>query len=108
MNTRWDMLANKDCGYDALIVAMAGLQRLNWTEKCSEIIEPDRLLYAIGQGALGIECRHNDHDTLKMLTVLNHEPTVIRCVAERAFLQQSMSGEKMNSLIRFVVSRWWL
>jgi hydroxymethylbilane synthase len=89
MNTRWEKLNNRELGYDAMIAAVAGLQRLKWTDRISEIIEPDRVLYAIGQGALGIECRHNDMDTIRMLSVLNHEPTVIRCVAERAFLRRS-------------------
>jgi hydroxymethylbilane synthase len=89
MNTRWEKLNNQELGYDAMIVAVAGFQRLRWTDRISEIIEPDRVLYAIGQGALGIECRHNDKDTIQMLSVLNHEPTVIRCVAERAFLKRS-------------------
>jgi hydroxymethylbilane synthase len=89
MNTRWDKLSNRELGYDAMIVAAAGFQRLRWTDRISEIIESDRVLYAIGQGALGIECRHNDKDTIQMLSVLNHETTVIRCVAERAFLKRS-------------------
>jgi len=89
MNTRWEKLNNRELGYDAMIAAVAGFQRLNWSDRISEIIEPDRVLYAIGQGALGIECRHNDHDTIRMLSVLNHEPTVVRCIAERAFLRRS-------------------
>jgi hydroxymethylbilane synthase len=89
MNTRWEKLNTRELGYDAMIVAVAGFQRLEWTHRISEIIEPDKVLYAIGQGALGIECRHNDKDTIQMLSVLNHEPTVIRCIAERAFLKRS-------------------
>ena len=91
MNTRWEKLADEACGYDAMIAAVAGLQRLGWTERIREIIEPDRVLYAIGQGALGIECRHDDDDVLRMLSVLNHPATVIRCIAERAFLRRSNS-----------------
>ena len=89
MNTRWEKLSNQQLGYDAMIAAVAGFQRLKWEDRISEIIESDRVLYAIGQGALGIECRHNDNDTIQMLSVLNHEPTVIRCIAERAFLKRS-------------------
>ena len=89
MNTRWEKLSNQELGYDAMIAAVAGFQRLQWTHRISEIIEPDRVLYAIAQGALGIECRHNDKDTIQMLAVLNHEATVIRCIAERAFLRRS-------------------
>lgn len=89
MNTRWEKLSNQELGYDAMIVAVAGFERLQWTDRISEIIESDRVLYAIGQGALGIECRHNDKDTIQMLSVLNHEASVVRCVTERAFLKRS-------------------
>jgi porphobilinogen deaminase len=98
MNTRWEKLNNRELGYDAMIAAVAGLQRLKWTDRISQIIEPDLVLYAIGQGALGIECRHNDIDTIRMLSVLNHEPTVIRCIAERAFLRRS----KCYLIYRFI------
>ena len=89
MNTRWEKLNNRELGYDAMIAAVAGLQRLRWTDRISEIIESECVLYAIGQGALGVECRHNDLDTIRMLSVLNHEDTVIQCIAERAFLRRS-------------------
>ncbi|CAF0766850.1 unnamed protein product [Didymodactylos carnosus] len=92
MNTRYEKLSDKTLGYDAMIVAVAGLQRLHWTHLISEIIEPDIVLYAIGQGALGIECRHDDNDTIKMLSVLNHFPSVIRCIAERSFLRRIGGG----------------
>ncbi|CAF0772881.1 unnamed protein product [Adineta ricciae] len=100
MNTRWEKLSNQELGYDAMIVAVAGFQRLNWADRISEIIEPERILYAIGQGALGIECRHNDHDTIRMLSVLNHEPTVVRCVAERAFLKRIEGGCSIPNAVR--------
>jgi hydroxymethylbilane synthase len=113
MNTRWEKLNNRELGYDAMIAAVAGLQRLKWTDRISEIIEPDRVLYAIGQGALGIECRHNDIDTIRMLSVLNHEPTVVRCIAERAFLRRSKCylscklSRALSSLF-LIYSWWWL
>ncbi|CAF1117193.1 unnamed protein product [Rotaria sordida] len=102
MNTRWEKLNNQELGYDAMIAAVAGLQRLKWTDRISEIIEPDRVLYAIGQGALGIECRHNDIDTIRMLSVLNHEPTVVCCIAERAFLRRIGGGCSIPNAVRTV------
>ncbi|UJR27035.1 hypothetical protein I4U23_008339 [Adineta vaga] len=102
MNTRWEKLNNRELGYDAMIAAVAGLQRLKWNDRISEIIEPDRVLYAIGQGALGIECRHNDIDTIRMLSVLNHEPTVIRCIAERAFLRRIGGGCSIPNAVRTI------
>ncbi|CAF1289741.1 unnamed protein product [Adineta steineri] len=100
MNTRWEKLNNEELGYDAMIAAVAGFQRLQWTHRISEIIEPDKVLYAIGQGALGIECRHNDIDTIRMLSVLNHEPSLIRCVAERAFLKRIEGGCSIPNAVR--------
>ncbi|CAF0789204.1 unnamed protein product [Didymodactylos carnosus] len=100
MNTRYEKLSDKTLGYDAMIAAVAGLQRLNWTDRISEIIEPDIVLYAIGQGALGIECRHDDNDTIKMLSVLNHAPSVIRCIAERSFLRRIGGGCSVPNAVR--------
>ena len=110
MNTRWEKLNNQELGYDAMIAAVAGFQRLQWADRISEIIEPDRMLYAIGQGALGIECRHNDRDTIQMLSVLNHEQSVIRCIAERAFLRRSKdcSTRIVWFFKVYVCSRRWL
>ncbi|CAF1318887.1 unnamed protein product [Rotaria sordida] len=100
MNTRWEKLSNKELGYDAMIAAVAGFQRLNWTDRISEIIESDCVLYAIGQGALGIECRHDDNDIIRMLSVLNHEPTAICCIAERAFLKRIEGGCSIPNAVR--------
>ena len=75
--------------YAAIILAAAGLKRLELSDRITALLDPEQSLPAVGQGALGIECRHNDMDTIQMLSVLNHEATVIRCIAERAFLRRS-------------------
>jgi hydroxymethylbilane synthase len=62
LNTR---LAKLDAGeYDALILAVAGLERLGMSDRISQVIPPEISLHAVGQGALGIECRDGDREIL--------------------------------------------
>ncbi|XP_018611122.1 hydroxymethylbilane synthase a isoform X2 [Scleropages formosus] len=78
--------------YSAIILAAAGLRRLGWESRISQILTPDDCMYAVGQGALAVEARAGDEDILKMLSVLNDTDTVLRCVAERAFLRHLEGG----------------
>ncbi|MBD2313147.1 hydroxymethylbilane synthase [Desertifilum sp. FACHB-1129] len=90
LNTR---LAKLDAGeYDALILAVAGLQRLGMAERIHQAIPSDVSLHAVGQGALGIECRAEDAEVLELLKALEHKPTAQRCYAERAFLRELEGG----------------
>ncbi|MEO1403781.1 MAG: hydroxymethylbilane synthase [Cyanobacteria bacterium J06635_1] len=90
LNTR---LRKLDEGqYDAIILAAAGLQRLDMPERIHQVLPAEISLHAVGQGALGIECRSGDDDILSILKVLNHEPTAYRCYAERAFLRELEGG----------------
>ena len=90
VNTR---LAKLDAGeYDALILAAAGLQRLDFADRISQLIPPELSLHAVGQGALGIECRSDDPEILKLVQSLQHQPTADRCHAERAFLRELEGG----------------
>ncbi len=90
LNTR---LAKLDAGeYDALILAAAGLQRLGFSDRIHQVIPTEISLYAVGQGALGIECREGDTEVLSLLKVLEHTPTAQRCLAERAFLRELEGG----------------
>ena len=90
LNTR---LAKLDSGeYDALILAYAGLHRLGMGDRIHQSIPADVSLHAVGQGALGIECREGDSDTLKVIKALEHVPTAQRCHAERAFLRELEGG----------------
>jgi hydroxymethylbilane synthase len=90
LNTR---LAKLDAGeYDAIILAVAGLKRLGMGDRIHQTI-PDALsLHAVGQGALGIECRSEDLEVLKVIKALEHLPTAQRCYAERAFLRELEGG----------------
>lgn len=90
LNTRLAKLDNGD--YDALILAVAGLERLDMADRIHQVIDPTISLYAVGQGALGIECRGNDAETLELLQPLIHVPTQQRCWAERAFLRELEGG----------------
>ncbi|MEB3308159.1 MAG: hydroxymethylbilane synthase [Cyanobacteriota bacterium] len=86
-------LEKLDAGeFDCLILAAAGLERLNLGARIHELIDPSISLHAVGQGALGIECRMGDAAVLEQIKVLEHPPTTQRCLAERAFLRQLEGG----------------
>ncbi len=82
VNTRLAKLDNGD--YDALILASAGLIRLGMAGRIRTPMAETLLLPAVGQGAVGIECRLDDAVTRALLAPLNHEPTATRVRAERA------------------------
>ncbi|BAY17573.1 porphobilinogen deaminase [Anabaenopsis circularis NIES-21] len=85
LNTR---LAKLDAGeYDALILAAAGLQRLGMGDRVHQILPKEISLHAVGQGALGIECRADDKDLISLLKAIEHPETRDRCLAERSFLR---------------------
>lgn len=70
--------------YDAIILAAAGLLRLGLQQRITEYLSPEVCLPAVGQGALGIECRSADREVLELIKFLNH-PSTQQCVlAERA------------------------
>jgi hydroxymethylbilane synthase len=90
LNTR---LAKLDAGeYDALILAVAGLERLGMADRIHQVLPAEVSLHAVGQGALGIECRTDDTEVLELLKAIEHAPTAQRCYAERAFLRQLEGG----------------
>ncbi|MBW4665733.1 MAG: hydroxymethylbilane synthase [Chroococcus sp. CMT-3BRIN-NPC107] len=86
-------LAKLDSGeFDAIILAVAGLQRLGMRSRIGQILTPEISLHAVGQGALGIECRGDDLEVLALLKVIEHAPTRDRTLAERAFLRELEGG----------------
>ena len=90
VNTR---LAKLDAGeYDGIILAVAGLQRLDMSDRIHQNISPDISLHAVGQGALGIECRDGDEEILKILKVLEDADSCDRVLAERSFLRELEGG----------------
>jgi len=79
--------------YDAIILAAAGIRRMGWAEKIKEYIDPEVSLPAIGQGAIGIECRKDDEFMNRVLKgALQHQDTWDAVVAERAFLTRLEGG----------------
>jgi hydroxymethylbilane synthase len=79
-------------GLDAIILAAAGLIRLGWNERITEIISPEVLLPAMGQGTVGIETRKNDVDNQILLADMDHEETHYALDAERALVSQLEGG----------------
>ena len=85
-------LAKLDAGdYDAIVLACAGLQRLRMTGRIAEALEAERMLPAIGQGAVGIECREDDTELTAMMTPLRCAGTSAVLAAERA-LNERLGG----------------
>ncbi len=82
VNSRLAKLDNGD--YDAIILASAGLIRLGFEDRIVHGISTTQSLPAIGQGAVGIECRSDDKVINTLLTPLHHKKTTIRVTAERA------------------------
>lgn len=90
LNTR---LAKLDAGeYDAIILAVAGLRRLGMNDRINQILPDEVSLHAVGQGALGIECRADDTEVLSLIKAIEHVPTRDRALAERAFLRELQGG----------------
>jgi hydroxymethylbilane synthase len=77
---------------DAIIVARAGLLRLDLSDKASEIISYDIMLPAVGQGALCIEIRDIDEDIKETISILNHYETMYAVKAERVLLAKLQGG----------------
>jgi hydroxymethylbilane synthase len=71
---------------DATLLALAGLRRLDLTDCIAAVIEPDEMLPAVAQGAIGIECRADDRATRDCIASLDHPATAICIEAERAML----------------------
>ena len=78
--------------FDCIILAAAGLKRLGFESRIHQIIPDEISLHAVGQGALGIECKDNDSKIQEILNVLEDKPTSQRCLAERAFLRELEGG----------------
>lgn len=77
---------------DAVVLAGSGLNRLGLDGQITERLGPPRFLPAVGQGALGIECRADDEQTISLLAALDHQPTRLAVLAERACLAELEGG----------------
>ena len=90
VNTRLQKL--DDGNYDAIILAAAGLKRLGMEDRITECLSPEISLPAIGQGAVGIECRQDDDWVNELLAPLNDRDTAIRVRAERSLNHRLHGG----------------
>ncbi len=78
--------------FDCIILAAAGLKRLGFESRIHQIIPDEISLHAVGQGALGIECKSDDKEVLKIINVLEDRVSSQRCLAERSFLRELEGG----------------
>lgn len=78
--------------FDAMILAFAGVKRLGWSGRITEAIDTKVSLPAIGQGAVGIECRIDDEFINRLIAPLNHSATSTCVRAERALLKKLEGG----------------
>lgn len=90
VNTRLQKLDDGD--YDGIILAAAGLKRLEFEDRITQFIETDVCLPAIGQGAVGIECRKDDARVNNLIAPLTDNKTLIRVMAERSMNQRLQGG----------------
>ena len=81
-----------DGKYDAIILAAAGIIRLGLAERITEFISFSHVLPAVGQGAIGIECRTNDETTQQLIAPLNDKDTSLCVLTERAFSRRLNGG----------------
>jgi hydroxymethylbilane synthase len=84
--TRWKKLINGE--YDAIILALCGMQRIDMTSIPHEVIPVEIMVPAIGQGAIGIECRQDDKEMNQLLAQINHQDTYHAIEMERQFMRQ--------------------
>ncbi|HEY4391356.1 MAG TPA: hydroxymethylbilane synthase [Paenibacillus sp.] len=73
-------------GFDAIILAAAGLKRMGWEDRITSLLPVDVCLPAVGQGALGLECREDDTELKALLSLYNDHITSLTVTAERRFL----------------------
>jgi len=89
-----------DGNYDAIVLAAAGLKRLGLGQRIRQLFEPEQMLPAAGQGALGIEVRADRADLLGLLAPLAHQATWLAVAAERA-VSRAMGGSCSMPLAAF-------
>ncbi len=96
--------------YDAIILAVAGLKRLDLEDRIRMALPPELSLPAVGQGAVGIECRLDDTRTHALLAPLNHADTALRVKAERAMNTRLEGGCQVpiGSYAELVDGEIWL
>jgi len=96
IDTRLRKLDDPDSGYDCIILAAAGLKRLGLADRIAQYLDSSAdgggILYAVGQGALGIEIREHDERVYRLVQAVIHKPTMTACLAERAVMRTLEGG----------------
>jgi hydroxymethylbilane synthase len=90
LNTRINKLDKSN--WDGMILAKAGVTRLGWTQRITEILSFEIMLPAVGQGALAVEMRNGDKRIEELLRTLHHIPTALTVTAERSLLRHLEGG----------------
>ncbi|MDD4170746.1 MAG: hydroxymethylbilane synthase [Syntrophomonas sp.] len=90
VETRIKKMVTQDL--DGIILAYAGVKRLNYTGQITEMISTEAIMPAVGQGAIAIEVREDDYETLKIMGLINDLPTDIATQSERALLRELEGG----------------
>ena len=90
MDTRLRKIAAGE--FDAIVLATAGVKRLGASDRITEILPPEIMLPAVAQGALGIETRADDSETIELVSPLDHLKTHTCVTAERALLRELEGG----------------
>ena len=90
LDTRYKKLEKGD--YDGIILAYAGVVRMGWSNRISEVISGEICLPAVGQGAIGVETREGDSELNAMIAELNCSETSAAVKAERSFLKELEGG----------------
>lgn len=104
LNTRLAKLDAPQSKFAGIILAHAGLTRMGWIKRVDQVIEPEELLYAVGQGALAVECRANDTFVLDILSKLCDVKTQSRILVERSFLKTLGGGCSAPVAVNSVLS----
>ncbi len=90
VDTRLQKMADGYC--TAVVMAAAGLQRLGYGDRITEILDPSVIVPAVSQGAIAIEIRNNDASIQSLVSAINHEQTAVAVTAERTFMRMLEGG----------------
>ncbi len=90
VDTRLRKVANGD--YDAVVLAVAGLERLGLLDRATQVFSVQELLPAVGQGVLAVQCREDDSELIEYLATIDDATTRVAATAERAFLRTLGAG----------------
>ncbi|MCJ1244349.1 hypothetical protein MMC30_001547 [Trapelia coarctata] len=92
IDTRLKKLDAEDSPFTSILLATAGLNRMNMQHRITALLPPVHFPYAVGQGSIGVEIRTGDDRIQKILSVIEDKPSRWRCMAERALLRHLQGG----------------